>query len=88
MPIYTYRCSKCGVKEELLIPFSDYGKGKITHCDVNMTRVLDLPQLCQVKKTGQEMALDMLNSHETDYMKPEHKEVASKGLHNFNKNLF
>ncbi len=78
MPIYVYRCEKCDIEVDILLPIEDRDKPRI-HCNIPMMRVFGIP-IIREKKTGNQMALDALNSRQTAHMKPETKALAAQGL--------
>jgi len=78
MPLYQYRCPKCLSEEEVVSPISDLDKAKF-HCGEVMERIWSTPSIV-MKQTGNEMALNSLNSKETAYMKPLQKQWAAEGL--------
>ncbi len=80
MPIYVYRCSKCGEDEEIILPMSQNNIAHSHSCGTRMQRIITVPKLVVMKRTGNEIALDSLNDGATDYMKPEHKAIALKGI--------
>ncbi len=79
MPIYVYRCPECNKIEEVLLPMSDKDNIRI-HCNSDMVRLMTMPFPPIMKKTGRGMALDSLNSRDTNFMKPEYKRLAAEGL--------
>lgn len=78
MPIYTYGCEKCQAEVEVLLPIGDRDKVRM-HCNSPMRRLVGIP-FVREKKTGNQMALDALNSKQTSHMKPEMKALAAQGL--------
>lgn len=78
MPIYVYQCDKCLAKEEVLSSIEDRDKIR-NHCNIPMRRLVSIPLVLE-KKTGNQMALDALNSKQTSHIKPEIKALAAQGL--------
>lgn len=79
MPIYVYRCPECSKVEEVFLPVADRDNTR-QHCNSGMVRLMTVPFSSIIKKTGKGMALDTLNSKSTDFMKPEYKHWAAKGI--------
>ena len=80
MPIYVFRCGKCEVTEEVILPISDLYAERRHICGAAMDRLLTTPRPPVMKANPRGMTLDMLNNKATVYMKPEHKQVAFDGL--------
>jgi putative FmdB family regulatory protein len=78
MPIYLYQCPECNKTEEVLLPMGERDKPRI-HCQSAMIR-MPTAGIPIIKPTGNEMALNSLNSKDTSYIKPEHKAIAAGGL--------
>ncbi len=78
MPIYQYRCPKCLSEEEVVSSISDLDKAKF-HCGEVMERLWPTPRII-IKQNSNEMALNTLNSMDTNYMKPMHKQWAMEGI--------
>lgn len=87
MPIYIYRCPKCSIEEEAVLPIDNRDDARL-HCGEVMQRIMTVPQPPIIKKTGRDMALESLNSRDTDYIKPQHKRLAAQGLKKPDKTLF
>lgn len=87
MPIYLFQCPDCNESKEILLPMADRDT-PIVHCQTPMVRKISLPILVNVKQSGREMALDMLNSKESTHMKPETKQAAFQGTLKKDKSLF
>ncbi len=88
MPLYTYHCVKCGEQEDVIMRLNDRDKPRLHSCGCPMARIISIPQPAIIKKTGRGMALDSLNSKETNHMKPEMKAEAAKGLERLPKTIF
>jgi len=80
MPFYTYKCPLCDKVEDILVPMEQRNNRIVHSCGSAMVRQMSLPLPPIIKVTGNEMASAMLNSHATDYMKPEHRKAAAKDL--------
>jgi len=76
MPIYEYRC-ECGNERETLCPF---GTAQVCECGKNMEKQWSVPCSPVMKQTGNEMALDSLNSKTTNHIAPKHKVLSAMGL--------
>jgi len=87
MPIYVYRCPKCSIEEEIILPINDRDETRL-HCDTVMNRVISIPQPPIMKPTGNDMALDSLNSKGTSHIKSRYKELAAQGLESPPKTVF
>ncbi len=78
MPIYVYRCPECFAEEEIIMSIgNDCSRG---HCNSIMQRMITLPQPAIIKQTGNDMALNSLNSKDTRHMRTQQKAIAAKGL--------
>ena len=76
MPLYEYRCV-CGNEREAMCPF---GTPQTCECGKDMERIWSVPRPAVMKQTGNDMALDSLNSKQTSHVSPEHKKAAERGL--------
>lgn len=79
MPLYNYKCPKCLVSEESYCKVEERNIPKFHLCGCAMDRIISLPQMPIIRQSGNEMALNSLNSKDTDYIKPEHKMKALQG---------
>ncbi len=79
MPLYEYRC-ECGKGKETLLEFSKMDTSQMCSCGKMMLRKVSLPYPPIMTPTANGMTLDMLNSKDTAYIKPEHKQIAAQGL--------
>ena len=79
MPIYAYQCPECQAVEEVSLPIAERDNIR-RHCNSSMVRLMTIPFPPIMKKTGRGMALDTLNSRETNFMKPKYKEWAARGI--------
>ena len=79
MPIYRFACPVCKSEEEVVLPMSRMESTRFCPCGADMQRLMTATRSI-IKKTGVGMALDALNSKDTNYMKPEHKRLAAQGL--------
>ena len=80
MPIYNYRCHTCHVDEDLLLKVSEMDLPQTHSCGSVMERVMSIPFRPIMRQTGNDMALNSLNSRDTRHMKPEAKQKAAAGL--------
>jgi putative FmdB family regulatory protein len=60
MPIYEYHC-ECGKEREVKLFFKDANQPQICECGKTMRRKMSAPNFA-IKPTGNQMALDTLNS--------------------------
>jgi putative FmdB family regulatory protein len=79
MPIYTYKCDKCLTEKDKLVSIESRDIPMI-HCNQPMKRIISIPLLVAVKKTANEMALDTLNSRESNHMSKKMKQMAFQGI--------
>ncbi len=86
MPLYEYRCEKCGVDVEKMVP-TEHRDNALHACGSILRRALSLPHGV-IKQTGKEMALNALNSKQTAHMKPIAKAMAAQGYQPKEKVLF
>ena len=61
MPIYKYKCN-CGKDREVILPFTEFNKPQACKCGEVMQRQMSTPSFV-MKPTGEQMALDTLNSN-------------------------
>ncbi len=80
MPLYAFYCPNCEVDEEIILPMQHRNITRFHLCGCEMKRLMTVPRLVLMKKSGKEMALDSLNSKDTAFMKPEMKTLAAAGL--------
>ena len=62
MPIYDFRCNKCGAKDEAMLPVSERDGMRFCSCGSKLVRVISLPLPAIFAPTARGMALDTLNS--------------------------
>lgn len=62
MPLYTYRCDKCGIEIDVRVPIANRDGERLHSCGSTMTRKLGRTLTPIMKQTGREMAADTLNS--------------------------
>ena len=79
MPIYKFECPTCKDVEEVILPIAAMNAERKCYCGTRMKRLMTATRSV-IKKTGNGMALEALNSKDTSYMKPEHKRMAAQGL--------
>jgi len=60
MPIYEYKC-ECGNEKDVLLSFQN-SKPQVCECGRIMQRMISIPSFV-MKQTGNQMALDTLNSN-------------------------
>ena len=83
MPIYTFRCSKCGLDEDVILAVDKRNTERLHSCGSPMQRLMSLPLPAIFKLTGREMALDTLNSGmamPNRWYKAEAERLAASGL--------
>jgi putative FmdB family regulatory protein len=62
MPIYQFRCPKCLVKEEHLLPIANRDDTRLHSCGTAMERVISAPYPALFKTTNRNKVLDTLNA--------------------------
>lgn len=60
MPIYEYYC-ECGCERDEILPFADFDKPQVCGCGMTMEHKMSHTSFT-MKLTGNQMALDTLNS--------------------------
>jgi len=80
MPIYDFRCPKCGAREEVWLQVAHRNESQIHSCGTVMERLISLPQSPIIKQTANDITLTSLNSKETSHMKSYVKQLAAQGL--------
>lgn len=76
MPLYEYQC-ECGNENDILLSFQDT-QPQVCECGKAMQRKISLPSIV-MKQTGNQMALDSLNSRSGGYpSKNEHRDWAQQ----------
>jgi len=77
MPIYNYKCPKCGIDQEVLLPMNQRNDTRC-HCGVEMVRVFSIPQPPIMKLSTKERVTGGLN--ENKRMNPQHAKMAMGGF--------
>jgi len=91
MPVYTFRCETCGVDEDVILPVGERNHERVHSCGAVMVRQMSLPLPAIFVRTGNDMALDTLNSGHAvpnRWYKPEAERLAAAGLERPEKTIF
>ncbi len=80
MPIYSFKCSDCGVEDRVLL-MKERNYPQNCKCGKAMTRLFTFPSRITMKKTGRDKVLDTLNYEEGKGLRsPRSKAALTKGL--------
>jgi len=85
MPIYHFRCKKCGYDEDILLPMEQRNEPRHHTCGEVMARIISTPRFKMVKSDS-EAAYEAMNDDNLS-RNPAVRDAMTKKLH-YNRSVF